>query len=77
MERTAIVQARVRPEIKFAAERILRGLGLTMTELMELSLRHLIIDRKIPFEIVAMDENIQRRIAAEWGREERRRRLEQ
>ena len=48
--RSAILQARVRPEIKFAGE-LLRSIGLTMTEAMELFLRRLIVDQKLPFEV--------------------------
>jgi addiction module RelB/DinJ family antitoxin len=56
MSRSAIIQARVRPEIKFAGERVLRALGLTMTDFMELALRRLIVDQKLPFEVTALDD---------------------
>jgi DNA-damage-inducible protein J len=56
MSRSAIIQARVRPEIKLAGELVLRNIGLTMTEAMELFLRRLIVDQRMPFEVVAMDE---------------------
>jgi DNA-damage-inducible protein J len=56
MSRSAIIQARVRPEIKLAGEQVLRSLGLTMTEAMELFLRRLIVDQKMPFEVIAFDE---------------------
>jgi addiction module RelB/DinJ family antitoxin len=56
MSRSAIIQARVRPEIKFAGEQVLRSIGLTMTEAMELFLRRLIVDQKMPFEVIALDE---------------------
>ena len=66
MSRSAIIQARVRPEIKFAGERVLRGLGLTMTDLMELVLRRLIVDQKLPFEAVALDDRQLNTIIAAW-----------
>lgn len=66
MSRSAFVQARVLPEIKFAAERVLRGLGLTMTDLMELVLRRLIVDQKLPFEAVALNDATLAAIANEW-----------
>jgi DNA-damage-inducible protein J len=53
--RSAILQARVTPGVKRAAEEILDRLGLTMTEAMELFLHRMIIDQRIPFEIVAFD----------------------
>ena len=68
MRRSAIIQARARPEIKFAAERVLRGLGLTMTEFTELVLRQLIVCQKIPFEVVAMDDRILLAIENDWRR---------
>ena len=55
MMRSAILQARVRPEIKFAGEQVLRSIGLIMTEAMELFLRRLIVDQKPPFEIATLD----------------------
>jgi DNA-damage-inducible protein J len=56
--RTANVQARVTPEIKTASEYVLRRIGLNMTEAMELFLRRMIVDQKIPFEVVALDDSI-------------------
>jgi addiction module RelB/DinJ family antitoxin len=67
MKRSAILQARVRPEIKFAAERVLESLGITMTEVMELFMRRLIVDRKIPFEVIALDEKALARIERDWS----------
>jgi addiction module RelB/DinJ family antitoxin len=66
MSRSAIIQARVRPEIKFAGERVLRGLGITMTDLMELVLRRLIVDQRLPFEAVALDDHQLTAIVAAW-----------
>lgn len=66
MFRSAVIQARVRPEIKCAGERVLKGLGLTMTELMELTLRRLIVDQKLPFEPVALDERHLAEIDRAW-----------
>jgi len=53
--RTATVQARVTPVIKQTSERILWRLGLSMSEAMELFLRRVILDERIPFEIVALN----------------------
>ena len=66
MSRSAIIQARVRPEIKFAGERVLKGLGLTMTELMELVLRRLIVDQKLPFEPAVLNDRQLAKIHTEW-----------
>lgn len=66
MTRSAIVQARVRPEIKFAGEQVLRSIGLTMTEAMELFLRRVIVDQKLPFEVVALDEPTLTTIVSAW-----------
>jgi len=56
--RTALLQARVCPEIKYASEDVLRRIGLNLTEAMELFLRRVIIDQKLPFDVVAMDSAI-------------------
>jgi addiction module RelB/DinJ family antitoxin len=66
MSRSAIIQARVRPEIKFAGEQVLRHIGLTMTEAMELFLRRLIVDQKMPFEVAALDEATFATIMNSW-----------
>jgi addiction module RelB/DinJ family antitoxin len=66
MSRSAIMQARVRPEIKYAAERVLKGLGLTMTDFMELALRRLIVDQRLPFEAVALDDQQLHSIITAW-----------
>jgi DNA-damage-inducible protein J len=66
MTRTAVLQARVRPEIKFAGEQVLRSIGLTMTEAMELFLRRLIVDQKLPFEVAALDDATVATIVVTW-----------
>lgn len=53
--RSAMIQARVFPPVKEASERVLWRLGLTMSEAMELFLRRIIVDERIPFDIVALD----------------------
>ena len=55
--RTAIIQARVFPSVKEASERVLWRIGLNMSEAMELFLRRVIVDEKIPFEIAALNAN--------------------
>ena len=54
--RTALLQARVTPDVKLASEHVLRQIGLNMTEAMELFLRRVIIDQRIPFEVIALDD---------------------
>jgi addiction module RelB/DinJ family antitoxin len=70
MTRSAIIQARVRPEIKFAGEQVLRSIGLTMTEAMELFLRRLVVDQRLPFEVVALDEPAAATIMLAWQKHE-------
>ena len=66
MTRSAIIQARVRPEIKFAGEQVLRSIGLTMTEAMELFLRRVIVEQRLPFEVTALDEPALQSIVSVW-----------
>jgi addiction module RelB/DinJ family antitoxin len=67
--RTAFLQARVCPEIKFASEHVLRRIGLNLTEAMELFLRRIIIDQRLPFDVVALDEATLARVTQAWQAE--------
>jgi|HubBroStandDraft_6_1064221.scaffolds.fasta_scaffold153820_4 addiction module RelB/DinJ family antitoxin len=51
-----MLQMRVTPGVKRAAEEVLHRLGFTMTEAIELFLRRLIVDQRLPFDVVALDE---------------------
>ena len=64
--RSAMLQMRVTPGVKHAAEEILHRLGLNMTEAVEMFLRRMIVDQRIPFEIVALDEATYERILEDW-----------
>jgi addiction module RelB/DinJ family antitoxin len=65
---------RVTPAIKFGSERVLRRLGLTMTEAVELFLRRMIVDERIPFDVVALDAAALGQLEDEWCEEQRTRR---
>jgi addiction module RelB/DinJ family antitoxin len=54
--RSETLQMRVTPGVKRAAEEVLHRLGLTMTEAIELFLHRLIVDRRLTFDVVALDE---------------------
>ena len=64
--RSALLQMRVTPGVKHAAEEVLHRLGFTMTEAIELFLRRVIVDQKIPFEIVAFDQATYKRVVEDW-----------
>ena len=66
MTRTAIIQARVSPEIKYAGEKVLRKLGLNLTEVMEMFIRRMIADQALPFEVIALDDALLEQIAQEY-----------
>jgi addiction module RelB/DinJ family antitoxin len=66
MTRSAVLQARVRPDLKYASERVLRNIGLTMTAALELFLRRLILDQRLPFEIAALDDATLANIVSSW-----------
>lgn len=55
MTRSAMLQMRVTPAVKHASEQVLHRIGLTMTQAMELFLRRVIVDEKLPFEVIALD----------------------
>jgi addiction module RelB/DinJ family antitoxin len=69
--RSAMLQMRVAPEIKFASEHVLRRIGLNLTEATELFLRRMIIDQRIPFEVVALDNATLTRLVLDWEDESR------
>jgi addiction module RelB/DinJ family antitoxin len=60
--RTATLQFRVAPAVKHASRDILHRIGLTMTQAIELFLQRMIVDQKLPFEVVALDEATMARI---------------
>jgi len=60
--RAATLQLRVTPAVKHASREILHRIGLTMTEAIELFLLRMIVDQKLPFEVVALDEATMARI---------------
>lgn len=53
--RSESIQVHVTPYIKRASNVILRRLGLTMSEAVELFLRQCIIEQRLPFAVRAMD----------------------
>jgi addiction module RelB/DinJ family antitoxin len=67
--RSAILQARVSPEIKYASEKVLRRLGLNMTEVLEMFLRRVVVDQRIPFDVVALSDTQLAQIADEYERQ--------
>jgi len=56
----------MRPEIKYAGEQVLRNIGLTMTQAMELFLRRTILDQRLPFEVVALNDELLTEMIAAW-----------
>ena len=62
---------RVTPGVKHASEQILHRIGLTMTQAMELFLRRVIVDEKLPFEIVALDSATLARIVEDVSAQSR------
>jgi addiction module RelB/DinJ family antitoxin len=68
--RSAMLSMRVTPGVKDAAEDVLCRLGLNMTEAMELFLRRLIVDQRIPFEVVSLDNATYKRLVDDWPKTE-------
>ena len=64
-----MLQMRVSPEIKLASENVLRRIGLNLTEATELFLRRMIIDQRIPFEVVAVDNATFSQLILDWEEE--------
>ncbi len=51
MAKTANIMTRVDPQVKEQAESVLEQLGLSMSSAMEIYLRQIVLQRKIPFEM--------------------------
>lgn len=56
MGRTSNVFARVEPEIKEQAERVLERLGIPMSNAVGMFLRQVVLQRGIPFDVKLPDE---------------------
>ena len=64
--RSAMLQMRVSPEIRLASENVLQRLGLNITEAMEMFLRRMVIDQRIPFEVIAIDPATYTQLLLDW-----------
>jgi len=51
MPKTAVITARVEPELKAEAEEVISRVGLTMSQAMTLYLRQIVYQRGIPFQL--------------------------
>ena len=51
MAKTATIRARIEPELKAKAEKILTKLGLTQTELITLLYEQVVMQRGLPFAV--------------------------
>ncbi len=69
MAKTATIRARIEPQLKSEAEEILGHLGLTATQAISLFYRQLVLQRRLPFELV-LPNAITLRTFAETDREE-------
>ena len=67
--RSAMLQMRVTPGVKHAAEEVLDRLGLSMTAAVEMFLHRMVIDQRIPFEIVAFDPATYKRLVEDWPKD--------
>lgn len=56
MARTSTIQARIDPEIKAKAQKILSNLNISMSEAISLYLTQVALHRRIPFDIVIPNE---------------------
>jgi len=51
MSKTAVITARIEPEIKEEAEKVLSEIGLSMSKAVTLYLRQIVYQQAIPFEL--------------------------
>jgi addiction module RelB/DinJ family antitoxin len=57
---------RVTPAIRLASDNVLERLGLNITEAMEMFLRRMVIDQRIPFDVVAIDPTMYTQLLLDW-----------
>jgi DNA-damage-inducible protein J len=51
MPKTAMIRARITPELKASAESILKKLGVTSTEAISIFYTQIVIQKAIPFDV--------------------------
>ena len=51
MAKTAYVTARIDPHLKKEAEKILRAMGISVSEAVTIFFKQIVLHRKIPFDI--------------------------
>ena len=56
MARTVNIMTSVEPEVKEKAEAVLKQLGISMSTAMTIYLQHIVLHRKIPFEILSIND---------------------
>jgi addiction module RelB/DinJ family antitoxin len=64
--RSAMLQMRVTPQIRLALDSVLERLGLNITEVTEMFYRRMIIDQRIPFDVVAIDPAVYTKLLLDW-----------
>jgi addiction module RelB/DinJ family antitoxin len=64
--RSTMLQMRVTPAIRLALENVLERLGLNITEATEMFYRRMIIDQRIPFDVIAIDPATYTRLLLDW-----------
>ena len=70
MSKTAVIQARIDPEIKKEAQKILRALNISLSEAISLYLTQVTLHKGIPFEVKIPNETTLAAIeSAETGKE--------
>jgi addiction module RelB/DinJ family antitoxin len=69
--RNAMLSMRVSPAIRLATENVLERLGLNITEAAEMFFRRMIIDQRIPFDVVAIDPATYTKLLLEWEKASR------
>jgi addiction module RelB/DinJ family antitoxin len=69
LTRTAMLNVRITPAVKYASEQVFHRIGMSMTEAVELFLRRAILEEKLPFEVAALNEDRLMQIAEDYERQ--------
>jgi DNA-damage-inducible protein J len=56
MSKTAVIRARIEPEVKEKAEKVLRRLGVSTTQAITLFYKQVALRQGLPFDVVILNE---------------------
>jgi len=70
MNKTAVIRARIEPEVKKQAEKVLRRIGVSTTQAITMFYKQVALRKGLPFDVVILNETTRRTLdATDAGRD--------